>query len=550
MRLPIPTRHALGHALGAASALALLATGAIAQPMLAEGETLAPEQTFTYNVIDEIVTLDPGLLEVVDDADISRNLFEGLMNQDETGVPVPGVATGYEVSEDGLTWTFALRPEAKWSNGEPVTAGDFVYAWQRAVDPATASPYAWFIELMQVEGASAIIAGESAPDTLGVEATGDNTFVVHLTTPVPYLPGMVTNPTTFPVHQASVEEFGDQWTQAGNLVSNGAYTLSERVPQERIVLTRNPEYWDDANTTIETVTTLVITDEVQALTRWQDGEVDKTAVVPVGQFPRLAEEFPGEATAVPNMCTYYYQVNLRPDAAAPLRDVRVREALNLAIDRDIIVNSILGGGQQPAYTLTHWATANFEVPEVPAATMTQDDRNARAQELMAEAGFGEGGETLDFEIIFNTSESHQQIAVAIGQMWKQTLGVETTLANQEWQTFLDTRKEGAFDLARAAWCADYNEPSSFLDILTINSEANDSRYANPEFDALMDAAVKEADPMPSYAEAEAMIARDAPILPIYFYASNFMLDAGIKGWPYENAQQNWYAKDLYRVAEQ
>jgi len=250
------------------------------------------------------------------------------------------------------------------------------------------------------------------------------------------------------------------------------------------------------------------------------------------------------------MCTYYYQVNLRPDAAAPLQDVRVREALNLAIDRDIIVNSILGGGQQPAYTLTHWATANFEVPEVPAATMTQEERNARAQELMAEAGFGEGGETLDVEIIFNTSESHQQIAVAIGQMWKQTLGVETTLANQEWQTFLDTRKEGAFDLARAAWCADYNEPSSFLDILTINSEANDSRYANPEFDALMDAAVKEADPMPSYAEAEAMIARDAPILPIYFYASNFMLDESVRGWPLENAQQTWYARDLYKVAQE
>jgi oligopeptide transport system substrate-binding protein len=405
------------------------------------------------------------------------------MSQDAQGAPVPGVATGYEVSEDGLTYTFALRPEARWSNGDPVVAGDFVYAWRRAVDPATASPYAWFIELMQVEGATAIIAGEATPDTLGVSAPDDRTLVVTLTTPVPYLPGMVTNPITFPVHQATVEEHGDQWTQPGNLVSNGAYTLSERVPQERIVLTRNPLYWDDANTTIETVTTLVITDEQQALTRWQDGEVDKTAVVPVGQFPRLQEEFPGEAIAVPNMCTYYYQVNLRPDAPEFLQDPRVREALNLAIDRDVIVENILAGGQEPAYTLTHWATNGFEVPQVPAAAMTQEERVARAQELMAEAGYGEGGEPLSVEIIFNTSESHQQIAVAVGQMWKQSLGIETTLANQEWQTFLDTRKEAHFELARAAWCADYNEPSSFLDILTVNSEANDSRYANPEFDA-------------------------------------------------------------------
>lgn len=534
--------------LGATSLAALLTTGAALAATPEAGETLAEEQTFTYNVIDEIVTLDPGLLEVTDDADLSRNLFEGLMSQDPEGVPVPGVATGYEVSEDGLTWTFALRPEAKWSNGDPVTAADFVYAWRRAVDPATASPYSWFIELMQVTGATDIIAGTATPDTLGVEATDKHTFVVRLTTAVPYLDGMVTNPTTFPVHQASLEEFGDQWTQPGNLISNGAYTLSERVPQERIVLTRNPNYWDDAATVIETVTTLIITDEGQALTRWRDGEVDKTAVVPAGQFPALAAELPDETVSVPNMCTYYYQLNVRPDAPAPLLDQRVREALNLAIDRDVIVNAILAGGQVPAYTLTHWATAGWEAPEVPAAAMTQDERNARAKELMAEAGFGEGAEPLTFEIIFNTSESHQQIAVAVGQMWKQTLGVETTLANQEWQTFLDTRKEGAFEIARAAWCADYNEASSFLDIMTVNSEANDSRYANPEFDAMMDGAVKEADPLATYQAAEVMLARDVPILPIYFYASNFMLDAGIKGWPYENAQQNWYAKDLYRVA--
>lgn len=533
-----------------ASALALLATGALAQPQLAEGESLAAEQTFSYNVIDEFVTLDPALIEVVDDNDVARQLFEGLMNQDATGQVVPGVATGYEVSEDGLTYTFALRPEAVWSDGTPVTAGDFVYAWRRVVDPATASPYSWFIGLAGVENADAIVAGEMAPDALGVAAPDDRTLVVTLTRPAPFFPQMTANANLFPVPRAAIEASGAEWTQPGNMISNGAYVLSERVPQERIVMTRNPLYWDDAGTTLDTVTALVINDENQAVTRWRDGELDKTAVVPAGQFPALKEELGDETVAVPNLCTYYYQFNMRPDATAALQDVRVREALSLAVDRGVIVNAILAGGQREAYGLTHWATAGWTPPQLPAEAMTQEERNARAQALMAEAGYGTGGEPLSLEIIFNTSESHQQIAVAVGQMWKQTLGIDTTLANQEWQTFLDTRKQGNFEIARAAWCADYNEASSFLDIATSNSEANDFRYVNPDFDALIDRALTVSDPLADYQAAEEMLARDVPIIPIYFYASNFLLNDAVRGWPMENAQQYWYAKDMWRVAEQ
>jgi oligopeptide transport system substrate-binding protein len=537
--------------LGAASLLAMLASGALAQGAThpETGEALAENQTFSYRVLDEFPSIDPGLIEDVEGSHVARQLFEGLLNQDAEGNIIPGVATEHSVSEDGLVYTFTLRPEAKWSNGEPVTANDFVYAWRRAADPATASPYSWYIELMKVANAGAVVAGEAAPDTLGVRAVDDHTLEVTLTQPIPYFPQMVTHTTTFPVPQAVIEEHGDAWTQPGNMVGNGAYMLSERVPQERLVMTRNENYWDNANTVIDTVTALVINDETQGLTRWEAGELDQTDV-PIGQFPRLQEQYPDEVFAVPNLCTYYYNVNMREDAPEALKDPRVREALALAIDRDVIVNNILAAGQVPAYTLTHWATAGWEVPETAMAGMTQADRNARAQELMTEAGFGTNGEPLTLEILYNTDQAHQQLAVAIGQMWKQTLGIDTTLANQEWQTFLETRRNGGFELSRAGWCADYNEASSFLDLMTTDNESNDARYENPEYDALMEQSRTAEDPLPLYQEAEAMIARDLPILPIYFYSEDFLMDASMKGYPLENAQENWYAKDLYRVAEE
>lgn len=538
-------------AIGAASLAALLAAGAVVPALAATpgaDETLSDNQSFGYSVIDEIVTLDPALIEDVDSSHVARQLFEGLVNQDAEGNTVPGVATEWTASEDGTVWTIKLRPEAMWSNGEPVTAGDFVYAWQRVVNPETASPYSWYIELMKVAGAAEIIAGEAAPDTLGVKAVDDHTLEVTLTSPITYFPQMLNQATLYPVPRAVIEEFGDQWTQPGNMVGNGAYVLSERVPQERLTMVKNDQYWDAANTIINEVTFYVIMDEGQALTRWESGEIDLVPV-PGGEFPRLSEAYPDEVFATPLLCTYYYHVNVREDANPALLDPKVRQALNLAIDRSVITDSILAGGQEEAFSLTHAATAGWTVPEIAAAAMTQEERNAEAQRLMAEAGYGTGAEPLTLEILYNTSESHQNIAVAIGQMWKQTLGIETTLANQEWQTFLDARKNGDFDLARAGWCADYNEPSSFLDIMTSNSDSNDSKYLDAEFDAVMEESRTAEDPMSFYQQAEMMLVEDAPILPIYFYANNNMLHSDIKGFPLTNAQENWFAKDLYRVAE-
>lgn len=533
---------------GAATAIVVWAGLARAEVTLAEGEALAANQTFTYRVLDDFPSIDPGIVEDVSGAEIVRDLFEGLYNQDADGNLVPGVALSNTVSADGLTYTFTLRPEAKWSNGDPVVAGDFVYAWRRAADPATASPYSWFISLMGLVNADAVLDGSMTPDQLGVSAPDDHTLVATLVAPKPYFTQMTTSPTTFPVLQSNVEEFGDSWTEPGKMVGNGAYVLTERVSQERLVRERNPMYWDDANTNIQTVTALIINDENQALTRYLAGELDKTEI-PSGQYPRLHEEYPTQARSFPLLCSYYYNVNLTETGNPALQDLRVREALSLAIDRDIIVNNVLAGGQVPSYTLTHWATAGWEVPVPPAAAMTQEERNAKAVELITEAGYGTNGEPLTLEILYNTSEAHQQLATAIGQMWKQTLGVDVTLANQEWQTFLDARGGQDYELARAGWCGDYNEPSTFLDIMNSSSGYNDSKFVSPELDAALASAATSADPMPFYQQAEAIIDEQLPLIPIYHYASVSMLNDAIKNWPDQNVQQNWYSKDLYRIEQ-
>ena len=460
---------------------------------------------------------------------------------------VPGTATGYTVSDDRLTYTFSLRDDAKWSNGDPVVAGDFVYAWKRAVSPELASPYSWFMELMSIENAARIIAGDVPVDELGVSAPDDRTLVVSLSQPLPYFPQMVTHATTFPVNPAAVEAHGADWTKPENIVSNGAYVLTEHIPNERSVRERNPMYWDAENVILERTVALVINDENTALTRWLAGELDRTEV-PAGQFPRLQKEHPGEAISFPRLCNYYYTFNLSESGPEAFKDVRVRKALALAVDRKIITENILAGGQIEAFTFTPAATADFEVPDVEIASMSQTERDAMAKALLAEAGYSPDN-PLKFEMIYNTSESHKRIAVAMSQMWKQKLGVETTLANMEWKTFLEVRANQGFELARGAWCGDYNEASTFLDLLTSPSGYNDGKYSNAMVDELMTMAKVADDTQAIYTKVEQVIAEEVPIIPIYHYAGVYMLDSDVGGWPINNIEQNWYSKDLYKIAE-
>ncbi len=529
-------------------AATLVSAAMMGTPVLAEdvhpetGEALADEQVFTYRALDESSSLDPQVVEDVDGSYIVRDLFEGLLNSDAQGNLVPGVAERYESSNNNQTWTFYLREDAKWSDGKPVTANDFVYAWRRAVDPELASPYAWYMSLMAIENVDAILEGEKDKETLAVEAVDDYTFRVQLTRPLPYFPQMVTHATTFPSPQWVIEEHGEEWTKPANFVGNGAFVLTEHVINERLVRERSETYWDNENNMMDKVVTLVINDENQALNRYDAGEVDKTEI-PAGQYPRLEKESPDEAHSIPRLCSYYYAFN---NEVAPFDDVRVRQALSYAIDRDIIIDNVLQGGQFPAYTFTPELTAGFTPPDVAFGQMTQAERDAKAKELMAEAGYSTSN-PLKTTILYNTSESHKKIAIAVAAMWKQKLGVNATLENQEWKTFLTTRSDGNFEIARAGWCGDYNEASTFLDLMQSESGYNDANYVSEEYDALAEKAKTMEDPSAAYTDMEELIAVDMPNAPIYHYADSLMIKPYVKGWPYEDVQQNIYSKELYIV---
>ena len=532
------------------TAALLLGTTAFAAGTHPEtGEALSDNQTFSYRLLDDVPTLDPQLIEDVSGSHVARQLFEGLINQDAEGNNIPGVATSWEGSEGNTVWTFTLRDDAKWSNGDPVTAQDFVYAWQRAADPATASPYAWYMEITEIVNATDIVAGEKAPTELGVEVVDDHTLRVTLNVPLPYFPAMTSHATLFPAHQATIEQYGDDWTKPGNLVGNGAYVLTERMLGEGFTMVKNDRYWDADNTIITEITGVIVNDGDQALTRWEAGEYDMMDDLPTGRFPDLLETYPTEAHSVPRLCSYYYAINHTDSTDPALMDERVREALSYAIDRDVIVNQVLKGGQSPAYSFTHIATAGFEAPEIDYGTWSQAERDAKAKELI-EAAKADGVElTEPFKLIYNTSESHKQIATIVSQMWKQKLGVETTLENMEWKTYLDIRRQQQFDLARSGWCADYNEASTFLDLMTSTSTSNSGKYSNPEVDELMKTSKAMEDPQPNYTKVEEILADEMGLIPIYHYANTFMLDDTIKGFPYENAENNWYVKEFYRVAE-
>lgn len=507
------------------------------------GETLAEEQVFTYRLLDESPTIDPQLIEDVSGSAMARDFYEGLLTQKADGTLAPGVALRWESNEEKNIYTFYLRDNAKWSNGDPVTAHDFAYAWRRLVDPATASEYATYLDLMAVKNAAEIVTGKKPPSELGVRAIDDLTFEVTLDASIPYLPAMVVHTSVMPANQKVIEKFGKEWTKAENFVGNGAYVLKEWILNERMVRVRNPLYWNNDSTIIDKVVALVINDENQAYNRYQAGEVDRTEV-PSGQYPRLEKALPDEAHSDPRLCSYYYLVNT---LKKPFDDIRIRKALSYAINRDVIVNNILKAGQIPAFSFTPGSTANFTVPEIAISKVSQKERVNLAKQLLADAGYGPG-KPLKVTILYNTSEGHKKIAIAIRQMWK-AIGVETTLENQEWKTYLTTRHEGNFEVARAAWCGDYNEASTFLDLVRSDSEHNDGKYNNPQVDRLLDEAHTMSDPNPNYKKIEEIITEEYPILPIYHYTNVFMLKTRVKGWPHQNVENNWYSKDLYIVAE-
>ncbi|KZL17366.1 peptide ABC transporter substrate-binding protein [Pseudovibrio sp. WM33] len=520
---------------------------AIVAELEANGQTLAQQQSFTFRLFDEPTSLDPGLLQDAIGANVARQLFEGLYEQDNKGNIIPALAVEHEVTPDKKTHVFTLRRDARWSDGKPVTAHDFEYAWKRVADPATNSEVSWYIGLMSIKNAQAVIAGSKPPEELGVVAVDDYTLQVDLDTPISYFPLMLTLSTTFPVPAWAIEKHGDKWVRADNIVTNGAFRLEAHVPSERITMVRNETYWNKENTILDRVNALVINDANIALTRYLANELDWTEA-PSGQFPRLKEQFPDEAIAFARFCTYYYAFNRSETGQQELQDVRVRKALSYAVDREILTDQVLQGGQVPTYTFTPKFTAGFTAPDLPHEGWTQKKRNEEARKLLADAGFSEDN-PLKLNLLYNTGEEHKKTAVVIAQMWKQILGVETTLENLEWKTLLNRRSQNNYTLTRHGWCGDYNEPSTFLNLWSDVPDENVGGFFDPVIDGIMKEAKTLDDPQSHYTTVEAMLQDTAAMIPLYNYSVAFMLKDNLKNWPLQNMEQRWYAKNFYKIVK-
>src|SRR5699024_61061 len=326
----------------------IFAMSPVFSAMVPEGVTLAEKQTLVRNNGTEPQSLDPHKIEGVAESHLSRDLFEGLVIIDGDGEMEARVAKSWE-SDDFITWRFQLKPNLKWYNGDPLTAHDFIYAWKRLVDPNTGSPYASYLQYAHFINVDEIIVGDLPADELGVKALDDHTIEIRLSTAVPYLPKLLAHTAMAPVPQKIIEPYGDQWTNAGKFVGNGAYQLKNWQVNEYILLERNTDYWDNDNTVIDEVTFLPITSEITEAQRYRAGEIDITANVPIDLFKKLQKEIPEEIKVSPYLCTYYYGIN---NSRAPFTDIRVREALKLALDQDILTNKVKAQGDLPAYSFT------------------------------------------------------------------------------------------------------------------------------------------------------------------------------------------------------
>ncbi|EPT0529570.1 peptide ABC transporter substrate-binding protein [Proteus mirabilis] len=509
------------------------------------GTILDKKQEVVRHLKDEPASLDPINAVGLTEAQVQRDLFEGLVIEDERGRPIPGVAQSWR-TEDNRVWIFTLRDNAKWSNGEKVTASDFVYSWQRLVDPKNLSPFAWYAALASIENAQKIIEGKLKPTALGVEAIDEKTLKVTLERPVPYFPSLATNFSLYPVPKHTIEKYGSEWIKVGNLVGNGAFILKDRVVNEKIVLTPNPYYWDHHNTVLTKVTFVPINHESQATKRYLAGDIDITESFPKHLYHKLMKDIPEQVYIPEQLGTYYYAFNTQ---AGPTKDIRVRKALAMAIDRKIITDKVLGTGEKSANRFTPDVTANFTPEPTLYDEYSQDELDSQAKILLSAAGYGPHN-PLTLSLLYNNSENHQKIAIAVASMWKKKLGVKVNLRNQEWKTYIDSRNSGDFDVIRASWIGDYNEPSTFLSLLGSKHAGNIPKYQSQQYDEILVQAnmtTDEEERNRLYNRAEQVIAEEAPIAPIYQYTNGRLIKPWLKGYPIENPEDVAYSHMLYVI---
>ncbi|TLY60736.1 MAG: peptide ABC transporter substrate-binding protein, partial [Gammaproteobacteria bacterium] len=425
-------------------------------------------------------SLDPQKARTTESQTILRDLCEGLTSLDKSAAAAPGAARAWTVSDDGKTYTFKLRPDARWSNGDRVVAQDFVAGLRRLVDPATASPYAQVIDV--ITDATDIIAGKKPPQSLGIGAPDEATVLIHLVAPAPYLPGLVAHPSTCPVHRPTLARHGEALARPGIMVSNGAFVLKDWLQGAYILATRNRYYWNDSATRLQAVKYLLIADENAELTRYRGGELHITAVVPRGQFDWIKANLPDQLHVSPQLSTYYYGFNLR---RAPFRDdPGLRRALSLVIDREKLAQLVLRVGELPAYGWVPPGVYNYSSQSFDYRDQPLGERLAEARRLYAQAGYS-SAKPLRFELRYNAGEVHSKLAVAIASMWKEALGVEARLTAVEFKSLLQDIDRGEVEVFRSSWVGDYNDAYTFAQYLKSDFGLNLTHYSNPAYDALL-----------------------------------------------------------------
>jgi oligopeptide transport system substrate-binding protein len=500
--------------------VALVVTGLVVLNGCGHGSKRSTDEVTTpllrRGLSGEPSSLDPGIAGDNFSQQLLTDLYEGLTTESPTGEALPGVADSWVVDQTGTQYTFHLRANAQWSNGKPVRAQDFVIAWRRVVDPAQGSQVA--DDLRLIAGASDIIAGKASPDTLKVSAPNDDTLVVRLEYPAPYLPLVLTHSAAFPVYsEASARTHSpDAW------ISNGPYVLTSWQIGTNAELSINPHYWDQASVHIPRVEYQFTSDENSQYARYRANQLDLTDSVPVSAIAPLLQSHSKELIFAPVLATVYYELNMTLGPTA--RSKKLREALSLAIDRRRLV-STLGLGQVPAYGFVPPGVWNYAYQSQPWKVLSDADRNALARQLYAEAGYSTQ-RPLNLRLLYSSSVGIKQTAILIAAMWKEVLGVDTTFTEEEFRVFLQSSHDRTrWDVVRLAWTADYNDASNFLDTFRSKSINNDSGYRNDAFDSLLDQASRTVDATrrrDSLEKAERTVLSDYPTIPLFHLVSKHM----------------------------
>ena len=478
-------------------------------------------------------TIDPHLVISNNDGVIATDLFEGLVAAAPGGRIVPAVAQRWVVSADGKTWQFFLDPAARWSNGEPVTAADFVFAWRRLVDPRTGAPYASFLDA--VAQAPAIIAGQLPPTALGVSAVRPDLLQVQLSQPTPFFLEQLRHYATYPVHEATLRRFGSRWTRPGALVGNGAYELVQWTPGGELTLRRNPHYrgrGESGPGSFARVVYIPLEDPATELLMWKSGALDITWELQPSMLPRLREEHARALRVDPLLGTFFLALNLQHPA---LSDVRVRRALSMAVDRDSLVRDITRSGELPASRWIPPGTPGVAELALPWSTWPLEKRQHEARALLAQAGFGPG-KALTLDLVYDVGSVHREVAVACADMWS-AIGIQTRLVNVERRVLSSLRTDRRFDLLRAGWTGDYADAHTFLEIWhSAAGGLNQSRYRSERFDALLAASRSQTDPdrrRQALLAAESQLLEDMPMIPLYFLARRGLVREGVCGWTHD-----------------